>query len=272
MNIAIVIPVYKENPDEFEIKSFIQCLKILDKYSIIIVYPQNLDVSLYIKRAKENNIELVLETFEPSFFADFTGYNNLMTSVEFYSRFERYEYMLIYQLDAYVFIDELEDWCKKGYDYIGAPWFDDFRSYEEGAKLWAVGNGGVSLRKVSTYMKILKHKRSIKPFKSIYVDYKRKFGIWAFAFLPWVIIRSLGLKNTIEYFKEISGTNEDYFWTQYLNNTKYKLNVASIEDAIKFSFDKSPSYLYSLNGKKLPFVCHGWPRYEYDEFWSQFIH
>ena len=30
--------------------------------------------------------------------------------------------MLIYQLDAYVFKDELLNWANKGYDYIGAPW------------------------------------------------------------------------------------------------------------------------------------------------------
>ena len=38
-----------------------------------------------------------------------------------YSRFEKYEYMLIYQLDAFVFSDRLMEFVEAGYDYIGAP-------------------------------------------------------------------------------------------------------------------------------------------------------
>lgn len=30
---------------------------------------------------------------------------------------------MIYQLDAWVFNDELSSWCSLGYDYIGAPFF-----------------------------------------------------------------------------------------------------------------------------------------------------
>ena len=28
--------------------------------------------------------------------------------------------MLIYQLDCYLFEDKIDEWCNKGYDYIGA--------------------------------------------------------------------------------------------------------------------------------------------------------
>ena len=33
--------------------------------------------------------------------------------------------MLIYQLDAFVFQDDLAYWCQQNYDYIGAPWLRD---------------------------------------------------------------------------------------------------------------------------------------------------
>jgi hypothetical protein len=66
--------------------------------------------------------------------------------------------MLIYQLDAWVFKDDLMKWCNKGYDYIGAPWFEDFGSYEKGKKLWRVGNGGFSLRKIKYFCKVLSWK------------------------------------------------------------------------------------------------------------------
>jgi hypothetical protein len=41
-----------------------------------------------------------------------------MKSKQFYERFVAYDYMLIYQLDAYVFKDELDDWSAKGYDLL----------------------------------------------------------------------------------------------------------------------------------------------------------
>lgn len=44
-----------------------------------------------------------------------------MLEADFYRRFGKYKYMLIYQLDAFVFSDKLLDFCEMGYDYIGAP-------------------------------------------------------------------------------------------------------------------------------------------------------
>ncbi len=38
----------------------------------------------------------------------------------FYKQFLNYEYILIYQLDAFVFKDEL-NYCSQGIDYVGAP-------------------------------------------------------------------------------------------------------------------------------------------------------
>ena len=35
--------------------------------------------------------------------------------------FLEYQYMLIYQLDAFVFEDKLDYFCELGYDYIGIP-------------------------------------------------------------------------------------------------------------------------------------------------------
>jgi len=44
-----------------------------------------------------------------------------MMSPAFYDAFKAFDYILIYQLDAFVFRDELEYFCSLGYDYIGAP-------------------------------------------------------------------------------------------------------------------------------------------------------
>lgn len=41
------------------------------------------------------------------------GYNQMMLSREFYQLFNDTEYLLICHTDAWIFRDELEDWCKK---------------------------------------------------------------------------------------------------------------------------------------------------------------
>ena len=85
------------------------------------------------------------------------------------------EYILIYQLDAFVFKDELKEWCQKGYDYIGAPWIATientiwlkyfnivarkFRSKNKNNReqiFFKVGNGGFSLRRTSSHYSIVK--------------------------------------------------------------------------------------------------------------------
>ena len=62
-------------------------------------------------------------------FVDRVAYNRLMMSEQFYRAFEGYEYILIYQLDCLVFSNALEEWCRKGYDYIGAPWFERWHQF-----------------------------------------------------------------------------------------------------------------------------------------------
>ena len=100
-----------------------------------------------------------LKEFDSSFFRSVNSYSRLLTLPLFYGAFCDYEYMLIAQLDAVCFRDDLDEWCRRGYDYVGAPWCHlcrhvcspDF-SYP-GEKL--VGNGGLSLRRIKTFMQQL---------------------------------------------------------------------------------------------------------------------
>ena len=52
-----------------------------------------------------------------------------------YERYAAYEFMFTYELDAFVFKDELEKWCEQGWDYIGAPWFDGYNNLCVGVSL-----------------------------------------------------------------------------------------------------------------------------------------
>lgn len=227
----------------------------MGKHKIVFVAPEDLDLSEY-----ENILQkhLEIEYFDKEYFTNIRGYNNLMLSKEFYQRFIEYEYMLIHQLDCFVFRDELEFWCGKGYDYIGAPWLEHsyyIKSRKEKAKflfkrffkrlknnlyskdilIYKVGNGGFSLRKTKKFITILENTDA----------------------------------NTLAPFTQSNDPrslyNEDVFWSfisKGVKKPKYK-------NAAKFSLDLGADIGIRLNGGKLPFGCHAW--YKKYNLWQNYI-
>jgi hypothetical protein len=273
MKTSIVIPIYKEIPSDFEIVSFKRCLVVFRNWDIYIVHPVDVDLIFYTEIAKNENVIIKSEPFSSAFFTNIESYNRLMMNLSFYKRFKTFDYMLIYQLDAYVFENRLSEWIDKGYDYIGAPWFDNYKSKEDGAELWAVGNGGLSLRKIQSFIAVLNSKKPVKSYNELKEDYNQiKFGIIKRMIIPiLIILRSLGYKNKIDYWKRQCGDNEDYFWTLYLDELGLGLKRPSVIESVEFAFDQSPSYLYKLNKQRLPFGCHAWYKYEYESFWKRII-
>lgn len=269
--VSIVIPVYKIQPSKNEYKSFRQCLKILNKYPIILVCPISLDVNFYINLALKENANIYIERFKDSFFENVISYNNLLLSLSFYNRFKQSEFILIYQLDAWVFRDELEYWCKLDYDYIGAPWFEEFGSNEDGKKLWNVGNGGFSLRKVGRFIYLLSYNGPVyKPhYIRKHISFRNSTNFLRTAI--YFICKCFGYENSVKYFIQKNKENEDCFWTLTFQNSWIKLEIAQLDIAIKFAFEKSPSYLFSQNNNKLPFGCHAWEKNEYLSFWKLYI-
>ena len=114
----IVIPVYTTQLTVSEHAALRQCFDILSSYPKCFVKPESLDITSLVRDYPANHIV----PFPDTYFKGIAGYNRLMMSPEFYETFAQWEYILIYQTDAWVFSDRLSEWCSKGYDYIGAPW------------------------------------------------------------------------------------------------------------------------------------------------------
>lgn len=240
-SVAIVIPIYQAALTTAEKASLKQCMSVLSQYAVKIVKPFGLNLDAL--KHEYPSIELL--SFEDHFFSGTAGYNKLLTSIDFYNSFISYQFILIYQLDAYVFRDELLQWCRKGYDYIGAPSLhqEEFNALPEESKdVYAnalsknriVLNGGLSLRKISAFIRYLK--------------------IYNFFYPDW-----LG--------------NEDMLFSQEATRLfpmKLFLKLPPWQEALLFSFEKSPRATFALTGKKLPFACHAWERYD-PEFWSSYI-
>lgn len=261
---VITIPVYKTKPDNKEQISLLQAFKVFADYDIVLVCPDNLDVSAYQKLAQDRAKEIRISRFDNLFFKDIEGYNWLMLNLSFYETFLAYEYILIYQPDCFVFRDELDMWMNKGYDYIGAPWLHNdrrvwwtlrksitytlkylYRRYTNqdntiSIGFYKVGNGGFSLRKVSTACEMIK-----KFEKNGRIDrYRNANGNYLYA--------------------------EDVFWGCEVNRYAANMKIPNYKVALGFAFDMNPSLCYELNSKELPFGVHAWYRYNLD-FWKPFI-
>lgn len=273
--ICIVIPIYKESLDDFEIQSVEQCVKVLSDYTIHFVCPKRLNIDFY--KAKFSGI-INFTFFDNFYFEGVEGYNKLMLSVGFYKKFDKYKYMLVYQTDCYVFNDELLQWANKGYDYIGGIWFEGFVGEPYlGSELWQAGNGGFSLRKIKSIRRILTSKKPIKNMQQLIMEKKKLYKNGKINFLKeffWLPSNILGYQNNFNYQAKLNSKNEDVFFMEaYL---KYNgLRVPNIEGALLFSWDRCPAFLYEkLN--QFPFGCHAWfkedfPYEENKEFWSKHI-
>ena len=143
--VAVVVPGY--NRAQFtadEEISFRHLEHFLGRYDKFLVVPQSLEIE---------RPGFQLQRFPDSYFGSAIANAKLMLSPTFYRSFQKYRYILIYQLDALVFSDRLLEWCATDLDYVGAPWMQSRDSPWVGTP--RVGNGGFSLRKVSSFVRVL---------------------------------------------------------------------------------------------------------------------
>ncbi len=149
--VAVIIPYYHNDLSVTEQISYEQCKKVLHSFPIIFVVPKNFRIELKELPEKWDVVEVPAQ-----WMSDVEAYNQMMLNKEFYQFFQQYRYILIHQLDVYVFSDRLLEFCRYDYDYIGAPWIEgkfEAKLAEKGVLY--VGNGGFSLRKVESCLKQL---------------------------------------------------------------------------------------------------------------------
>ena len=280
----VVIPVYKSAPKVTEVASFRQCIRVLKSFDLCLITYEELDLTVYMGIGKEYSKEISVKCFERHFFTSVEGYNKLCYNIDFYSAFRNYDYMLIYQLDAWVFRNELQMWCEKGYDYIGSPFFKNISSkgtnplYSK--EMVAVGNGGFSLRRIQYCIKLLERWKWLPYLTTRYlwemysteeINGDRGKYYLLLLVLCKTCIKTLGFRNTLSYFIKSGRVNEDFYFSKWaLHAWRGRANLPSCEEASYFSFEVNPSYLYDLNGK-LPFGCHAFEKWESDIFWSKYI-
>ena len=265
---CVVIPIWKPDLDKNEEISFRQCLSTLQNYPIIAVTYRGLDLRAVYSVIKDfKDVDFNIEIFPSKFFAGISGYNSLMLSIQFYDRFKEYDYILVSQLDSFVFRDELSHWVSQGYSYIGAPWLEGYDSAPIDAEVKGVGNGGFSLRRVNDHLKVLKKlKYIIAPTQaaSIVGESDR------FQRLPYIgrlIINMTVANNTFYLFNDWSGY-EDLFWNRCSELFTW-FKIPAWEIAAKFSVEMHPQK-FITDENDIPFGCHAWWKHNM-EFWEPHI-
>jgi hypothetical protein len=256
---CVVIPLYQGQLASHEQLALRQCLSVLSKHPILLATPSGLDVQTLL----DENPNVKRETFSDKFFDGVAGYNRLMLSDEFYARFAQYEFILIYQLDAFVFSDQLLQWCSLDYDYIGAPWLpkpalpglakqayvtirrklhrllnkrtsnSPAHAMSQYQYFYSTGNGGFSLRRISKMRQVL---AALDDVAELYRNGTCQ---------PWA---------------------EDIFFSVEANRYRNRLRIPSAKQAAHFAWELHPATGSKLTGGKLPFGCHGWDKYYRNEW------
>lgn len=254
--VKVVIPIYTNNLKEYERMSLRSIYDVLGQHPLVVIKPDSLDLSELLQEFPK----LQIECFEDGYFDSISSYNRLMMSKQFYARFSDVAYILIAQLDAFIFRDELVYWCEKGYDYIGGPWLvrpvyrfpllrftswlkrkycELFNRPNSQQNHYKVGNGGLSLRRVASHLKAVDQ-------------------------LQGVVEHYLAQKRDHVF-------NEDVFFSVEVNKQGMNFSYPHYMEALKFSFDKYPGLCYELNEKELPMGCHSWYKRRMKGFWLPII-
>lgn len=254
---AIVIPIYLSTPTDDDTISLRQAYKVLSRnHQIYFIAPWNLELVSYLQQIPTaKTIRL-----QPSHFASIYAYNKLLLSNYFYRFFSNYDYILIYQTDAYVFDDQLNEWASYGFDFIGAPWCkldSDNKLVFQG-----VGNGGFSLRRIRSFLRVGSTFRTISPFRSISLTWK--------AISPTFLgkikaIRQFLLRNNTFHLLNNPALNEDVYWGGIVPSLFPWFKIPAPETAGRFAFEKYPKEMMNYYNQ-LPFGCHAWRKYAPD-FW-----
>ena len=213
-NCDIVIPMYRT-------------LNAYEKFSYDVLKSTVKDKDIYIVCGNDfkSGLKEKTEYFDNDYFNSSFDYSRLCKSYEFYNRFSNYKYILIYQLDCLIFKDDIDYWCNKDYDYIGAPIVSNNAGW---SFVPIVGNGGFSLRKVSYFKSITDPDG----------DFRKKYDS---------VLEAHKKKDKYEEF-------EDLYFCEFVNSN-WLFDVPTIEESLQFAIDMNPDIVFDTK-QELPMGCH----------------
>ncbi len=262
--LCVVIPVHTSSPSEAELISFKQCFNVLIDFDIVVLTTMNVDLNIYKMHVKNFDIKIVPNIWLSSI----ENYNKMKIDIEFYRLFKDYNFLLTYELDAYVFQDHLNYWISKGYDFVGAPFVE---LINQQLKLISVGNSGFSLRNIQSCLKCLEDLQNVRNIASIVSKFGLSKIVKTFAYFEKYFSNHFFTKlRILSAFLPDICIHEDIFWAKFIPKVFCDFKVAPLKESLGFSFERYPDLCYKSNYNRLPFGCHAWLKYGGD-FWKNYI-
>ena len=240
-----------------------QCLRVLGHHPIRLLCPAGLDLTAYLRVAPRIEADFI----PPRWLKDYRAFNRLKILPFLYRRYAAFEHILFYELDAFVFRDDLMDWCSRGWDYVGAPWFEGHQSAAPDAAPAGVGNGGFSLRRTQPVLRALRSFGHVIPVSTVFADWRAHRGTPGSL---WLLLSRLTYRNN--FFAPLNdfAGNEDEFWGRFAARRFPWFRVAPYDVAKRFSFEVNAPRLHRETGGQLPFGCHKWMTLT-PEFWRPIV-
>lgn len=233
--VVVLVPLYKEKLNYLEEIAMDRIHKVLNNYKIIYITPWPFDI---IKKYKAG-----IEYFDKGYFKSVETYSKLLLNPIFYKKFADFEYILICQLDVFLFADRLLEFCNLGYDYYGAPWINGTPlNVGKGTRLRFVGNGGLSLRNVEHSIAVLeKNINYAKAYKGNEDYFFSYFASKKYRVAPADISRQFCIETQVQKCMEMNKGElpfgihawERYnykYWKPYIESYGYDLHNISVPD------------------------------------------
>lgn len=248
--VVTVIPVHLREPSELEKISLTQLLVVLPHYPIAFMAPFGLDTTWYEDFCRgKADVSIVRFAWKGH-----RQYSELILSPLFYKAFQEYQFMLTYHLDAFVFRDELTQWCQLNYDFIGSVIYNPIwqqlntplrNKIGFGVPGGYFGNGGFSLKKIDSFYRLTS---TFRLFITGYDWFARKR-------------KALFL--------------DDLFVARYFPKLSPSFRIAPREVAQRFgaAYEEDDVMPLPFDGQDidaLPFGTHGWIQFK-PEFWKPSI-
>ena len=231
---TIIIPIYYDKPsilDKLSISSLMNNLTDIDEYDINYVCPTDVDTSIWKEiTTKGKSVNFLM--FDNHNFLSTQSYSKLLESYDFWEEFKDYDYALIYQTDGYCIGGSLKEFIDMEYDYIGAPiiapnarWFN----------VPAIGNGGVSLRKISTMLETTDPNGEFIKISKDDIDKHNKAN-----------------SNMYDIY-------EDLYFAQ-LVPMLWDFKKPNFDVATSFAYDMNTDIVYEMTNHKLPMFIHAFDK------------
>jgi hypothetical protein len=277
---CILIPIYKLVPARLERAAVERCLYVLRNYDFVFLHKQSISKEQIVSTYSVALSQVLSYTFLPvedDILRSAKTYNHFMLSLSFYNRISRWDFVLIFQDDAWILSGNLDKWLNKSFSYVGAPWCRHLGP-DPYCVVTGVGNGGLSLRNIKHMKRILHSPQYyLHPVLSVHelissVGLLCGYGTCHSCLFPVVFIARLirlfsalflypfGVCNNLSYLAS-KRYNEDVILGLMAKRVFPWLHIPDISEAAHFSIETNPAEVVEAFGVDVPFGCHGWQKH-----------